>query len=86
MADFVNGTHKPRGKWVRSFGGRYWEGPCTCGSGKEGHELYDGRGIYCGITCSSCKREELYRREIMYSDYSENDVCEQIEPDDIGEW
>jgi hypothetical protein len=72
------------GKWVRSFGSRYWEGPCTCGSGREGHELYDGNGIYCGISCSKCRREDTYRPEIMNRAYDSNDVDEQIEPDDDG--
>lgn len=46
-------------------GARYWVGGCTCGSGKEGRELYDARGIYCGITCISCKKEDRYRKEVM---------------------
>jgi hypothetical protein len=62
-------------KWT----GRYWQGGCTCGSGKEGRELHDGRGIYCGITCSSCKREDTYRKVVMNTHYNENDVDEQIE-------
>lgn len=68
--------------WMRSFGHRYWDGPCTCGSEKEGRELYDGRGIYCGITCSSCKRENTYRSEIMNTHYNELDVDEPIEAED----
>jgi hypothetical protein len=47
------------------FAGRYWVGGCTCGSGREGRELYDARGIYCGITCSSCKRENAYNHDVM---------------------
>jgi hypothetical protein len=72
MAEFVNGTPKPRGKWVRSMGTRWWEGPCQCGSGREGHEVYDDHGILFGISCSKCKREPTpgYMHE------------EQIEPDD----
>jgi hypothetical protein len=72
----VNGTHKPRGKWVRSMGMRYWEGPCTCGSGREGHEVYDDHGIYFGITCTKCNRYPTpgYMHE------------EQIEPDDGERW
>jgi hypothetical protein len=65
-----------------SMTGRYWVGGCTCGSGKEGRELYDGRGIYCGITCVSCKKEQNYRSEIMNDHYDENDVDEPIEPED----
>jgi hypothetical protein len=38
--------------------GRYWVGGCTCGSGEEGHEFYDARGIYCGITCKVCKKDD----------------------------
>ena len=45
------------GRWVRSMGHRYWEGACTCGSGRTGHEVYDDHGIYFGISCSKCKRE-----------------------------
>ena len=47
------------------MGSRWWEGPCTCGSGEEGRELYDARGIYCGITCRKCKREDTYRKDVM---------------------
>ena len=72
----------PMGKWVRSFGARYWEGACTCGSGKTGHELYVGRGIYCGITCSDCRREDKYRPVVMGRNYTRNDVDEDIEPED----
>jgi len=47
----TNGTRKPTGHYEGSrITGRYWVGGCTCGSGIEGRELYDGRGIYCGIT------------------------------------
>lgn len=51
--------------FVRSQGHRYWEGNCTCGSGKPGRELHDARGIYCGITCSVCKKEDTYRKDVM---------------------
>ena len=78
----TNGTRKPTGHYEGSrITGRYWVGGCTCGSGIEGRELYDGRGIYCGITCSSCRREDKYRPEIMNRSYDENDVNEQIEED-----
>lgn len=60
--------------------GRYWVGGCTCGSGNEGRELYDARGIYCGITCTSCKREDTYRKDVMKNSNYEAD--EQIEPDE----
>lgn len=60
--------------------GRYWVGGCTCGSGKDGRELHDARGIYCGITCSSCKREDTYRPDVM-SD-SKYWADEPIEPED----
>ena len=53
--------HYEGSKWT----GRHWVGGCTCGSGREGRELYDARGIYCGITCSSCKREDKYAPDIM---------------------
>mgnify|MGYP006971756524 FL=1 len=75
-------THDNVGQFVGSkWTGRHWEGGCTCGSGKEGRELYDGRGIYCGITCSSCKREDTYRSAVMDRHYDEHDVDEQIEED-----
>ena len=44
--------------------------------------MYDGRNIYCGITCSSCKREDTYRKVVMNTHYNENDVDEQIEAED----
>lgn len=44
------------GKWERCMGTRYWDGPCQCGSGREGHEVYDDNGIYFGIACTQCKR------------------------------
>ena len=73
-------TDKNIGRWVGSkWTGRYWEGGCTCGSGKEGRELYDGRGIYCGITCKVCRLEDKYRPEIMDRHYDDNDVDETIE-------
>lgn len=73
---------KPVGHFEGSrMTGRYWVGPCTCGSGKEGRELYDGQGIYCGITCDGCRREDTYRPEIMNRPYSQNDVDEPIEED-----
>lgn len=75
-------TNKSIGHFERCQGQRYWAGGCTCGSGREGHELYDGRGIYAGITCSSCKREDKYRPEIMNRGYDEHDVDEPIEPED----
>lgn len=59
--------------------GRYWVGGCTCGSGKEGRELYDARGIYCGITCDSCRKEDKYRPEVMSDPGYEAD--ESIEED-----
>jgi len=75
-------TKKPIGKFIGTrWSGRYWEGGCTCGSGKEGRELYDGRHIYCGITCTSCKREDTYRPRVMNEYYNEHDVDEQIEED-----
>lgn len=49
-------TGKPIGKWERCQGQRYWDGPCSCGSGREGHEEYDDNGILFGISCKSCKR------------------------------
>lgn len=60
------------GRWVRSIGHRYWEGACTCGSGRTGHEVYDDNGIYFGISCSKCKREPApgpYDEAIEPEDY-----------------
>lgn len=78
MSDKKPIGHFEGSKWT----GRYWVGGCTCGSGKEGRELYDGRGIYCGITCASCRREDTYRPKIMNEYYDEHDVDEPIEPED----
>lgn len=51
-------TGKDVGQWEGStLSGRYWTGGCLCGSGKEGHEVYDSNGIYFGISCGVCKRE-----------------------------
>lgn len=50
-------TGKPVGRWMRGQGMRWWKGPCQCGSGREGHEVYDDHGIYFCISCSACKRE-----------------------------
>jgi hypothetical protein len=71
---------KEIGFFARSQGQRWWVGGCTCGSGLDGHELYDARGIYCGITCRQCKREDTYRKEVMTDpNYY---VDEPIEPED----
>lgn len=57
------------------------EETCRCGSGLQTHELYDARGIYCGLCCDKCEEKERskYRSEIF------NDpeyVCdEQIDDD-----
>lgn len=48
---------KDVGHWERCQGQRYWVGNCTCGSGREGYEVYDDNGIYFGISCTSCNRE-----------------------------
>jgi len=60
------------GYWERGMGARWWVGPCTCGSGREGHEVYDDHGIYFGIGCTKCKRQPTPGH--MHE--------EQIEPDD----
>ena len=52
-------TDKDVGRWERCQGQRYWDGPCTCGSGRDGVETYDDNGIYFGIGCTSCKREAM---------------------------
>jgi hypothetical protein len=49
-------TGKDIRRFERSMGHRYWDGPCTCGSGRPGEEVYDDNGIYFGISCTSCKR------------------------------
>jgi len=66
------GTGNDVGYWERGHGARWWTGPCTCGSGREGHEVYDDHGIYFGIACSKCRREPTPGH--MHE--------EQIEPDD----
>ena len=71
----------PIGRWVRSFGAKYWEGGCTCGSGEDGYELYDKQGIYAGISCKSCKREQTYAPGIMPGDPADYHVDEPIEED-----
>ena len=45
---------------------------------------YDGRGIYLYRVCWKCRSAKLgtYRRKVLRTFYSENDVCEQIEPDE----
>lgn len=64
--------------------GRYWVGGCPCESGKEGREFYDRGGIYCGITCSSCRKDDpaKWAPGVMDGDipYAEA-VEEQIEED-----
>lgn len=72
-------TDKPIGHFERSMGTRYWVGGCTCGSGKEGRELCDARGIYCGITCDGCRKEDGYRQDVMTNPAYEAD--EPIEED-----
>lgn len=51
------GATRSIGSWQRSMGFRYWEGPCMCGSGRDGHEVYDDNGIYFGISCTACNRK-----------------------------
>jgi len=62
-----------RGRWVRGYGYRYWEGPCTCGSGREGHEVYDDHGIYFGIACLTCRRAPtpgyMHEEQVEEEDY-----------------
>lgn len=67
------------GRWAGNRHSRYWEGSCTCGSGKPGRELYDARGIYAGITCVACKKEDTLRPEVMTNPNYEAD--EPIEED-----
>lgn len=75
-------SNKPIGRWMRSMGHRYWEGPCTCGSGEEGEELYDKKGIYAGITCKVCQKEKTFAPGIMPGSPYDYDVDEPIEPED----
>lgn len=66
------------GHFEGARGSRYWVGGCTCGSGKDGRELYDARGIYCGITCRTCRREDKYRREVMTdADYEHDEPFDE---------
>jgi hypothetical protein len=67
--------------WLRSMGQRYWDGPCQCNSGKEGRELEDARGIYCGIVCDDCEPRvrAKYNPEIFNN--LAYDIGEQIEDD-----
>jgi hypothetical protein len=60
-------TGKEIGQWQRCQGQRYWEGPCLCGSGKEGHEVFDHNGIPFGISCSVCNRKPAH-----YEPWEEN--------------
>ena len=57
----------PVGHRVRSLGATWWEGGCTCGSGLEGHEVFDHNGIYFGIGCAKCKKKAAY-----YEPWEEN--------------
>jgi hypothetical protein len=50
-------TGKPIGSWQRGQGFRWWDGPCQCGSGLPGREMYDDNGIYYCISCVACNRE-----------------------------
>ncbi len=70
------------GRFVRSHFGAYWIGACLCGSGKEGRELHDARGIYCGIVCDACEKEKRakFRPEIF--DDASYDADEPIEEED----
>lgn len=77
-----NGSNEPVGRRVGSkWTGWRWEGGCTCGSGLPGRELHDKAGIYAGITCASCKKEETFAPGIMPGDDAPYDVIEQIEED-----
>ena len=75
---------KPIGRFVgsRMTVGRYWEGGCTCGSGEDGREFHDRMGIYCGITCSVCHKDDpgKWAPGIMTDD-APYDVEEQIDED-----
>lgn len=55
--------------------------PCPCGSGRESHELYDARGIYCCRVCSACEEQKRrkYRADIFTNPQYECD--EQIDDD-----
>lgn len=68
------------GEFRGQRGARYWVGGCTCGSGREGCELYDRMGIYCGITCVLCKKEDTFAPGIINDDAA-YEVDEPIEED-----
>lgn len=77
-------TGNPVGKFEGSrLVGRYWQGGCLCGSGRDGYELHDRRGIYAGIVCSACDKARIasYAPGIMNND-AEYDVDEPVEPED----
>jgi len=44
-----------------------WIEQCPCGSGEEGNEDFDARGISIGFVCTECeeKKKALYRPEIF---------------------
>ena len=56
--------------------------PCRCGSGEIPYWINDAQGIPLCKVCHDCQTERLkqYRPEIL-SGYSQDDVCEPIEPD-----
>ena len=56
---------------------------CPCDSGKEAYAQFDGRGIFLCYTCDDCHKEKMsrYRPEIL-DYYTQDDVCEPIEPED----
>jgi hypothetical protein len=60
---------------------------CSCGSGEESWWEYDAQRIPLCRVCPQCRERELsrYRSEIL-TGYTQADVDEPIEPDDIIGW
>lgn len=58
---------------------------CECGSGEYSYWEYDAHNIPLCRVCDSCHAEKLshYRSEIL-SGYTQEDVDEDIEPEDGG--
>ncbi len=52
---------------------------CSCGSGNEREEIYDGYNIFLTYACDKCRKEKLshYRRDI----FERYETDEQIEED-----
>ncbi len=50
---------------------------------ERGWELHDGQGIYLTRVCDTCESEKMNKyNPVILEYYDENDVDEQIEPDE----